>query len=506
MGRTVSGAVLMTDDVRCHIDIVESDAPALRLYQFVPKCVDIERHRCGLEFSGPSGRLRRDSLHLEVIALRVWAAQRLYPQHRIIPLIVVPVRGELCAIEGMHDLFQKVAGRWQVTDLTAAAEAARLLRVISVASECAPLVSDAGVRLNKLNQYLAAPTGPEIGYRCRKCDFRVAGQESGYERCWRDLAHVTPHMFDLTYLYFVQENGRPVADRLAREGKVSLWDVPEDRIFGDYAPRQNLQLDGTETGSEIILPELADALSGVVYPLRCLDIETLRSWLPAHRGEQVNELVLFQFSVHTRASPTAGLEHLGWLNTEKSHPNGRFLAALRAALGDEGTVCIWTRYEEVSFTELLGDLISSSDKGEDFQWLRRFLASKRILDLHDVCFRCHFHPLMKGRTSIKAVLPALWSVDTPVKHAPPYSEFPADTDPYAVLKSSGTISDGCLAMEGYLDIIGSDNDAGRAAQAALERYCRVDTLAMFYVLDYWAWRLTDGEMIGSDASPKPLMP
>jgi hypothetical protein len=45
-----------------------------------------------------------------------------------------------------------------------------------------------------------------------------------------------------------------------------------------------------------------------------------------------------------------------------------------------------------------------------------------------------------------------------------------------------------------------------AAQEALERYCCVDTLAMFYVLDYWAWRLAEGGGIGSDASPDPLMP
>jgi hypothetical protein len=205
-------------------------------------------------------------------------------------------------------------------------------------------------------------------------------------------------------------------------------------------------------------------------------------------------------SVHTRATTSAGLEHVGWLNTEKSHPNGRFLAALRAALGDAGTVCVWTRYEEFSFTELLGELISSGDEREDFLWLRRFLASGRILDLHDICFRCHFHPLMKGRTSIKAVLPALWSVDTPVKRSAPYSEFPDDTDPYAVLKKAEAISDGCLAMEGYLDVIGSDIAAGQVARAALERYCRVDTLAMFYVLDYWAWRLAELGEAGRAAS------
>jgi hypothetical protein len=182
------------------------------------------------------------------------------------------------------------------------------------------------------------------------------------------------------------------------------------------------------------------------------------------------------------------------------------LAALRAALGDDGTVCVWTRYEEVSFAELLSELIGSGDDGDDFQWLRRFLVSGRILDLHDVCFRCHFHPLMGGRTSIKTVLPALWSVDTPVKNWTPYSEFPPGTDPYACLKQAGAISDGCLAMEGYLDVIGPDAEKGRAAREALERYCRVDTLAMFYVLDYWEWRLAGGRDTGTTAAQGGITP
>ena len=88
---------------------------------------------------------------------------------------------------------------------------------------------------------------------------------------------------------------------------------------------------------------------------------------------------------------------------------------------------------------------------------------------------------------------------TPLKSLAPYSEFPADMDPYACLKKSGAISDGCLAMEGYLDVIGSDGERSRAAREALERYCRVDTLAMFYVLDYWAWRLAGGRETATTA-------
>ncbi len=96
---------------------------------------------------------------------------------------------------------------------------------------------------------------------------------------------------------------------------------------------------------------------------------------------------------------------------------------------------------------------------------------------------------MKGRTSIKSVLPALWSVDSPVKRRMPYATFPADTDPYAALKSKGAIADGIMAMEGYLEQVASAGPAKDASVAALEHYCYVDTLAMCYILDYWEWAL-----------------
>jgi len=500
-GEPVADAVLATDQARCRVDAIEPDGAVLRLYTFIPKAVDLEKHRFGLEFTSQSGRLRREwREHLELAAFRVWVARQLCPQHRIVPLIVVPVTDVPCSVEGLHERFEKCDGRWQINDLRDVDEALGLLRIISVARECEQLVGAVAVQIEALNRFLAVPGDPEIGYQCKKCEFRVAGKESGFERCWGNLAKVRPHMFALTYLYFVQDpDGRPVADRLAREGRVSLWDIPREQIVGEHAARQHMQLAGTECGRELLMPELADALSGIVYPLRCLDIETLRSWLPAHGGQHVNELVCFEFSVHTRMAPGGPLEHVGWLNTERSDPNRRFLAALRATLGDSGTVCVWTQYEQVSFAELLGELIGRGVEGEDFEWLRRFLASGRCLDLHDICFRHHFHPKMGGRTSIKSVLPALWSVNTPVKRQAPYSEFPPDLDPYACLKESGTVSDGCLAMEGYLDVIGSDSEKSRAAREALERYCRVDTLAMFYVLDYWAWRLAGGRETGTTA-------
>ncbi len=486
-GGIVMGAVLTGKSAQCRADFIEMEGLVVRIYTIVPKATDLERHRFGLEFAHHSGQVRREwREHFERIAFRISVAQELFPEHQIVPLIITPITRVPCAVEGMHKHFPEENGRLKIGNPLTGGEAFRLLRTVCVEKELAPMVSRVASRIELLDSLLASVPKPDLGYHCKKCEFRVPGKESGYDRCWGPLAHVEPHMFDLAYMYFVQdENGAPVANRLAREGRVNMHDIPDALIKGDYAGRQRMQIEGTTTGREIIRSELADSMATVEYPLHFLDIETIRSLVPVHRGSQVNELTLFQLSVHSRTTPDGELVHREWLNTAPSNPNRRFLAALRQAIGDQGTVCVWTRYEEMSFRELIAELVACGVDGEDFDWLRNFLVSDRLLDLNALCFEHYFHPLMRGRTSIKSVLPAVWSVDSPLKMMAPYRRFPAE--PYSHLKSVGAVADGCAAMEAYLELQGQDFHPTAAEQ--LLKYCEVDTIAMAYVWDYWTWRL-----------------
>jgi hypothetical protein len=291
-------------------------------------------------------------------------------------------------------------------------------------------------------------------------------------------------------MWFIQdENGRPIADRLAREGQVSMWDIPESRIIGEHAPRQLMQLDGTESGQEIIDDQLLLEMQAVPYPRHFLDIETIRSIIPVHSGSKVNGLTLFQYSIHTQASPGAAYVHKYWLNNEPGEPNIRFLKSLREALGDTGSVLVWTGYEEASFRELFSELVLTFNKNEDLEWLRLLLNSDRIIDMHDMCFKHYWHPKMEGRTSIKCILPAVWSEDSPIKNDLLFAGFPADRDPYSVLSDAGSVSDGCGAMVAYLDVMSTEKTTSLRAYEELLRYCWVDTLAMVFIWEYWTWRL-----------------
>lgn len=484
----VAGAVFTTDHAVCRVDYAERHGSILRIYSVVTKCVNPERLALGEEFSYRSGAVRsewRDAL--ELVALRVRIAQHTFPELKIIPLIVAPVRDVVCDYEGLHACLSPGVAAMERSAITAAIA---LLKVISVALPCEYLHPVVEKRITEIERLNDSDLSPTLGYRCKKCEFRCTGSDSGFEKCWGPLAKTSPHMFELTHMWFIQdENGRPVADRLAREGRVSMWDIPEERITGEYAPRQLLQLDGTETGMEIIESALLEKMEEVPYPRHFLDIETIRSLLPVHRGGKVNGLTLFQFSVHTQTSPDADYVHHAWLNDTRADPNRAFLRALRNTIGDEGAVLIWTRYEEVSFNELFTELVLSFDKNEDVEWLRKLLSGGRIVDQNAWCFSHYWHPKMGGKTSIKSVLPAVWSETWPMKTSSLFANFPPERNPYSVLTEEGGVADGCGAMVAYLDVLSSDPAVARKSRDELLRYCWVDTLAMVAIWEYWKWRL-----------------
>ena len=489
-GGTVAGATFANEAAACRVDFAARASTALRLYQVVPRCVDLEQHGRSLEFQTQAGTLQKEWRgHLEDMALRVWIVQQLWPKLRVLPFFISPIRGASVKVEGLHSFFEERGEDLVLTDSSVATEASAILRTIGVGGECASLVEEVPGKIAALERALQNPPPPVIGYRCKKCEFRTPGADSGFVRCWGPLAGVSPSMFDVGYMYFIQDaNKRPVADRLAREGRVSMYDIPVDRIKGGHARRQLVQIEGTKTGAEYLDQALTEKLDGD-YPHHFLDIETIRSVMPVHARVKVNQLTCFQFSSHRRESPAGELTHHGWLNTLPEDPNRDFLASLRAVLGDTGTIYVWTHYEEQSFAEILAELIDDDDDSEDLRWLNQLLVGGRIVDLHELCFDHYWHPRMGGRTSIKVVLPAIWSVDSPVKRRSPFNEFPADIDPYTFLKANGMVSDGVGAMESYLRSLQGDSSARHLASEELWKYCAVDTLAMVYVYDFWRWRL-----------------
>lgn len=451
--------------------------------------------------------------YLEDVGYQTQLLRDLYPDAEIVPHLLVVDRSKTTSIEGLPGMFTirrdaMVGGRVKDLDVrftgdATAIEPGEFLTIRDVSSEVDELMPEivAGTE-----RFVALYDGNDvrreqepIAWKCRVCEFRLADerQPNGFRECWSELATPSPHIFDLYHLGTVKIDGEYLGSRLIAGGKVSLYDVPKPLLTSKRSDRQLVQIDHTRNHTRWIGPKLRPALAGLRWPLYFIDFETSLLAVPYHRGMHPCEKVAFQWSCHTLRSPGAAPEHREWLNTVDSWPNAKFLTALRDAIGDDGAILTWSPYESNVLREIRSQL-ERYDLAETslVAWLDA--ALERVVDLHKICVDGFFHPGMGGRTSIKVVLDALWKADAPLRDRYiAWMQLPADPEvgPYQGLPMITVdgreldVADGTGAMQAYTAMLygaeRGDPAVSAAWQELLLRYCKLDTMAMVLIWDYW---------------------
>ncbi|MFP6856705.1 MAG: DUF2779 domain-containing protein [Roseibacillus sp.] len=287
---------------------------------------------------------------------------------------------------------------------------------------------------------------PVLKLACKKCEYQARADEpnNGFKECWGELAQVRPHLLD----FFRLSNLRPPGGKdpvtiLTSEGNANLMDVPKEWLSGAYAPRQSLQLDYTSPVREYLSSDLRAILESHDYPLHFIDFEASRISLPYHEGMSPYQQMTFQWSCHSIESPGGTIEHHEWINLKHAFPNFEFARALRDVLGDRGTIYIFSHFEQTALRDIRSQMDSRGYEDTDLaNWLEALGDSKnpRVVDMEKLVRTHHFHPRMGGRTSIKAVLPAVWENDESLWEHPLFSRFfrrGSDgrvVDPYKTLK------------------------------------------------------------------------
>jgi hypothetical protein len=370
---------------------------------------------------------------------------------------------------------------------------------------------------------------------CRECEYRLRNdQHDGFHECWSQLADVTLHILDLHRVG--QIGSAKVTDpvpALLKRGRASLLDLEETDLGteGAFQQRRLMQWNSMRAGGMEHLPkalqrELATHQRNPGWPLHFVDFEACDIALPHHAGLHPYERVAFQWSCHT-VHRDKSLTHAEWLNTQRDFPNFAFAQSLRTQIKDEGTVYVWSPYEQSTLNRVLiqiGDWIhrncqeavrvsglSSRNALMDLaRWIEQLLGpedangkrqnSARIRDLHSLALKHYFHPRMAGRTSIKVVLPAVWESDAALRNHPWFKEYlkldagGAPIDPYKTLSplpiSDGeddVIREGSGAIRVYQDMIfanGTDRDS-ESRRKLLLQYCQLDTAAMVMIWTHW---------------------
>jgi hypothetical protein len=528
---TLFEATLLVGRRQARVDVLEKHGNVIRLLEIKAKSFDGAEHAASLA-EGKAGALRGTrkpyniladwSSKLEGITFQVLLLEQLCPGAVIKPYLMLVDKSKHSDVDGVPGLFELVRSTFK--DGTQRLETARyigspehltgldLITEVDVSAEVAMLRDDVEAASTRFEGRLDEPFSAHAesvqrGAKCAQCEFRVDDPNGpfGFAECWGALAAPRPHMLELFSIGLAKAPDRSsLIEWMLSQGLASLLEIPQeglttkDGTVSVTAARQRRQIDYTRRSEVFIGPLLREKIDALRGPMHFIDFETSRLALPYHREMRPYGLVTFQWSCHTVSAFGVVPAHQEWLNDTDVWPNLTFAQSLRAAIGDEGPVLTWSRFEEATLKEIIRNLETfGHDEPELVAWMTD-VFTRRIVDLHDWAKADYYHPGMRGRTSIKVVLDALWKSDEHMRaQLEAWTGLPADAsqDPYASLPAieiNGVLQDvheGTGAMRAYQEMMYGALKANPASKekwgTLLKQYCSLDTLSMVLILEHW---------------------
>lgn len=233
-----------------------------------------------------------------------------------------------------------------------------------------------------------------------------------------------------------------------------ILDVDETSLI---APSQQRIFRVTCKGEPEILPGAREVLAALPTPRHYLDFETIAVAVPIWAGTRPFQAIPVQWSVHIEAG--GSLRHHEFLDLSGAPPMRALAERLIAVLGTDGTVFVYSKYEQ----QVINNLIEMfDDLTTDLERIRN-----RLFDLLPLVKAHYYHPDMLGSWSIKAVLPCI-----------------APQMDYAALDG---IREGTAASDAFLAAIDPGVAAARKdeLEEQLLRYCRFDTEAMVEIVRFF---------------------
>lgn len=248
--------------------------------------------------------------------------------------------------------------------------------------------------------------------------------------------------------------GPELLARLTRLGIFRIGDIPEDFPL---SARQRRARRSLIEGTLVFEPALARELENLRYPLLFMDFEASSPALPRFVGLRPFDSLPFQWSVHRLEKPDSEPVHFEFLHLDQSDPRAPFLDSLLDAVeACDGTIVVYGMdFESDRLRELA---VCFPDKSGRVEKVR-----SRLWDLCAAVQNHVYHPGFRGAFSIKSVLPAL---------AP---EMSYDGMP---------VANGMDAGAAFYKLLPGDLEEAERERLVrdMRDYCRLDTLAMVYVL------------------------
>jgi hypothetical protein len=541
---TLFEASILSKGKLIRVDILKKENNTLQLIEVKSKSYDPEDDLDNNNYKD----------YLFDVGFQYYVLKEKYPQYKIKPYFFMPDKSKATSIEGLAFLFDikenKTDSKFRSYDITIPENRIKdlvndnILTLIDVEEyilRLLPIIEqEFKVLLPSIKDEITKVDVP-LNKKCFKCEYSVTSENhpsSGFDECWIDMPRPTYHLKELTRVY--PSKAVKEMDSLIQRKKISFDDIVGLLGDGSGDTRRKIQIEYTKKNEEYIDPQLKRELDSFKYPLHFIDFETSRTALPYHKGMRPYEQVTFQWSCHTIKTPGAEPVHGEWLNLEVHFPNFKFAEELMVFMkrnGGIGTPLMWSPYENTTLRDVYIQMLKYDHKNDELKsWLETIVKFRkrkaedpivpdhlcetegRFVDLNALANHYYFHPLMKNKTSIKWVLPAVLSsinsdrIKNWLKNfAPDFNLYEEDQsgipkDPYELLKPPKIfeeaekldkavdddvyVNEGTGAMRAYEDLmIGlnkGNEEIKQKYKEALLRYCKLDTLAMVIIWEYWS--------------------
>lgn len=361
----------------------------------------------------------------------------------------------------------------------------------------------------------------QISKTCKSCEYYVSEDPNcGFFECWNTISEF-PSLFDMYYGGTIGSNN--YLNELIQQGNYNFRDIDVNRLckndasLGSRNERQLIQYENTILNKEWFSPEMKNELSAWQYPLYFIDFETYTGAMPFHEGMRPFELIAFQWSCHTVASPGQEPTHKEFINADSEFPNFKFARTLMEHIGMNGTPLMWATHENTVLRTIYYQMDEYGYYDPDLKlWLQKTIKDNelgtegRFVDMNAFTLKHFFHPEMKGKTSIKKVLPAIWNNNQFLHEVPFLKKYSLSDlenrilDPYDALFNlandkmheidydiefqSEDVKGGTGAMRAFYRIRFDDSiskEYKEELKYRLLEYCKLDTMAMVIIWLYW---------------------